>query len=93
MNRATARASELDDEELVRGAGRLREKVREYGPGRVAMLGITAYRTAFGRQDAEVGRQPQDLEGRPLWVLPSPSGLNAHYRLEDFVRLFEKLKD
>ncbi len=76
--RATARADELNPIELVEGGGRLVELVARVHPAVAAVLGITAYRTAFGARKAVVGRQPQDLGGTQLWVVPNPSGLNAH---------------
>jgi TDG/mug DNA glycosylase family protein len=76
--RATARADELDAEELQAGAARLAENVAAWRPRVVAMLGVTAYRIAFGRPRATVGRQAGDLAGAELWVVPNPSGLNAH---------------
>jgi TDG/mug DNA glycosylase family protein len=78
--RATARADELSDGEIRAGVPRLRELVREWRPRAVAVLGVTAYRVAFARPKAAVGRQPETLEGSLLWVLPNPSGLNAHYQ-------------
>jgi TDG/mug DNA glycosylase family protein len=76
--RATARADELTPAELVAGADDLRRRVRELDPKVVAILGVTAYRTAFGRPRTAVGRQPEDLGGSQLWVVANPSGLNAH---------------
>ena len=78
VNRATIRADELAAEELRAGAERLRTFVRTHTPRVVAVLGITAYRTAFGRPRARGGEQPETLEGARLWVVPNPSGLNAH---------------
>jgi TDG/mug DNA glycosylase family protein len=75
---ATARADELTREQLVAGRVRLETFVAEHRPRAVAMLGITAYRTAFGRPTATTGRQPDDLGSAQLWVVPNPSGLNAH---------------
>lgn len=75
---ATARADELSRDELTSGAASLARRVARIRPGAVAMLGITAYRIAFGRPKAVVGRQPQDIGGVQLWVVPNPSGLNAH---------------
>ncbi len=75
---ATARADELDGEQLRAGARRLASVVARVRPRVVAVLGLTAYRTAFGRAKAVAGRQPEDLAGAELWVLPNPSGLNAH---------------
>lgn len=79
VNRATATAAELAPAELAAGGVRLAELVQHYAPQSVAVLGITAYRTAFSRPKAALGRQPELLAGAPVWVLPNPSGLNAHY--------------
>lgn len=78
VERATARASELDDAELREGAGRLARFVDDHRPRVVAVAGITAYRTAFGRRGATTGLQEEELAGARLWVVPNPSGLNAH---------------
>jgi len=82
VHRATARASELADAELRAGGEQLRRLVREHGPRVVAVAGITAYRSAFGAPHAAPGRQPDPLEGIVLWVVPNPSGLNAHETTE-----------
>jgi TDG/mug DNA glycosylase family protein len=78
VRRATARAAELTDEELREGGARLRRLVAETRPRVVAVAGITAYRSAFGHRKAVLGRQPEPFEGAELWVVPNPSGLNAH---------------
>jgi double-stranded uracil-DNA glycosylase len=78
VRRATARADELSRDELVAGRRRLEAFLAEHRPRVVAVLGVTAYRSAFGRPRAALGRQPDDLEGAELWVVPNPSGLNAH---------------
>lgn len=78
VRRATARASELSDDELREGGRRLESLVARLRPRVVAVAGITAYRTAFSSRTAATGRQPADLEGAELWVVPNPSGLNAH---------------
>jgi len=78
VRRATARASELTDEELRAGGAELAETVRRTSPRVVAIAGITAYRTAFGQRRAVPGRQPEPLAGAELWIVPNPSGLNAH---------------
>ncbi len=78
VRRATARASELSDDELRDGGQRLQALVRELAPRVVAVAGITAYRSAFGQRKAVLGRQPEPFEGAELWVVPNPSGLNAH---------------
>jgi double-stranded uracil-DNA glycosylase len=76
--RATASADELGPRELVEGARALTGRVRQFSPRVVAILGITAYRTAFESPRATLGRQPADLAGAQLWVVPNPSGRNAH---------------
>jgi TDG/mug DNA glycosylase family protein len=78
--RATARADELSDDEMRAGVPGLRELARRWRPRAVAVLGVSAYRVAFARPKAVVGRQPEPFEGALLWVLPNPSGLNAHYQ-------------
>ncbi len=78
VSRASARASELSAAELREGGEHLRALVRERRPRVVAILGITAYRQAFGVRKARLGRQPEPFEGAELWVVPNPSGLNAH---------------
>lgn len=78
---ATARADELSVQELTSGARALAERVARIGPRVVAVLGITAYRIAFERPKALVGRQPYEIGGAQLWVVPNPSGLNAHATL------------
>ncbi len=80
--RATARADELSPAELVEGARALTPRVRRFRPRVVAILGVTAYRTAFGSPRAVLGRQPADLGGSQLWVVPNPSGRNAHASLD-----------
>jgi TDG/mug DNA glycosylase family protein len=82
VNRATARASELGKDELRSGADRLRSVVADLRPRVVAVAGITAYRDSFGERGAEPGRQPEPLQGAELWVVPNPSGLNAHETVE-----------
>jgi TDG/mug DNA glycosylase family protein len=92
VNRATARADDLDDEELLKSRRRLASKVGIYRPKTVAILGIGAYRTAFKRKKAEVGKQPEGIGDSDIWVLPNPSGLNANYLLPDLVKLFKELR-
>jgi TDG/mug DNA glycosylase family protein len=89
--RATATADELDAEELVAGARRLQRLVRRYEPACVAFLGLTAYRTGYARKTAGLGRQTETLAGAAIWVLPNPSGLNAHYQLPELARIFAEL--
>jgi len=85
--RASARADELGADELREGARRLESLVREQRPRVLAVLGISAYRAAFGRPKAVVGEQEPGL-----WVLPNPSGLNAHYQLPALVEEFRRLR-
>lgn len=89
--RATARADELTSEELWEGARRLEATVQRFRPRLVAVLGVTAYRTAFQRPRAVLGCQPAPLGGATLWVLPNPSGLNAHYQLPELAARFAEL--
>jgi TDG/mug DNA glycosylase family protein len=91
--RATARAEELSDEELQLGAAALLEKIRRFGPAVVAFLGVSAYRTGFRRPRAALGRQAETLAGAVVEVLPSPSGLNAHYQLADLASLYGALAE
>jgi len=93
VNRATARADELTDAEIRASVPRLRETVRRWRPRHVAVLGVTAYRTAFDRPKATVGRQDETLERARLWVLPNPSGLKAHYQQPALSAEYAKLRD
>lgn len=77
VNRATARASELNRAELRDGAARLARFVGTIHPQVVAIAGVTAYRTAFGRPKAQLGPQDEEISGAAVWVVPNPSGLNA----------------
>jgi double-stranded uracil-DNA glycosylase len=92
VTRATAGAAELADAELADGRRRLERKVRRCAPRWLAVLGIGAYRTAFGRRGAGIGEQAERLGSTGLWVLPNPSGLNANYQLPELVRLFGELR-
>jgi TDG/mug DNA glycosylase family protein len=90
--RATAAASELTSEELRQGAARVARVVGATGAGWVAFLGMGAYRTAFGRPDAQIGEQPERLGTAQVWLLPNPSGLQARYQLPELVELFAALR-
>jgi TDG/mug DNA glycosylase family protein len=90
--RTTASAAELRPDELARGGRHFAAKVRRLRPTAVAVLGIGAYRLAFARPRATLGRQPEPIGEAVLWVLPNPSGLNAHHRLADLVRGFRELR-
>nr|WP_223205403.1 mismatch-specific DNA-glycosylase [Gordonia jinghuaiqii] len=88
--RATATAAELTAQELRDGGVRLRERVRAIGPRVVAVAGITAYRSAFGRRDAVTGRQDETWDGAQLWVVPNPSGLNAHETIDSLAAAYRE---
>ncbi len=92
VERATAAAAELTAAELADGARRLEEKIHRYQPAWLAVLGVGAYRTAFQRPEAALGLQEETLGSTRIWVLPNPSGLNAHYRPVDLARLFAELR-
>ena len=87
---ATARADELSKEEFVSGGVALAERIARIRPKVVAILGITAYRTAFARPRAVVGKQDEELGGAQLWVVPNPSGLNAHSSLDDLAAAYRE---
>jgi TDG/mug DNA glycosylase family protein len=91
--RATARADELTRDELRAGAERLTELAARYEPTFVAVVGISAYRTAFDRPKAAVGPQEERIAGSRLWVLPNPSGLNAHYQADALAAAFRALRE
>jgi TDG/mug DNA glycosylase family protein len=92
VERATATAAEVKDNEFIKGGKALERKVRRYGPQVLAVLGVGAYRLAFAEKDAKVGRQERKVGGAIVWVLPNPSGLNAHYRLEDLARVYREMR-
>lgn len=91
--RATASASELSKAEIIEGGRRLVSRVEKYKPKILAVLAMTAYRTAFNRPRAQVGLQQETLGSTKIWLIPNPSGLNANYQLPDFVRLFSELRE
>jgi double-stranded uracil-DNA glycosylase len=93
VERATASAGELSKIEIEEGGTNLRDKVIRYKPSMMAVLGIGAFRQAFDRRKVRIGSQPEKIGLTKIWVLPNPSGLNAHYRLSDLVILFKELKD
>lgn len=86
--RPSRAAAELTPAELRAGAGELEETVRGWAPRLVAVVGVVAYRSAFRRRHAAMGLQEEPVGGRPVWVLPNPSGLNAHYQPADLARLY-----
>jgi TDG/mug DNA glycosylase family protein len=92
VDRATTAAADLAPEELQAGAERLASKIRLARPKVVAVLGVGAYRTAFAAPKATVGPQSDPIGGATAWVLPNPSGLNAHYQLADLAAAFAALR-
>jgi len=92
VERATAGAEALSRTEIMEGGRRLTTKILRYRPRFTAFLGIGAYRVAFGSPRAAPGEQDQRIGRTRIWVLPSPSGLNAYYRFRDLVRMFEELR-
>ena len=93
VQRATATADLLMKDEIVEGGERLRQKVLRYRPRVLAVLGVGTYRTAFNHPKAIVGRQSMMIGHTIIWVLPNPSGLNAHYQAGELARLFRELKE
>lgn len=91
--RATARADELSRAELVEGGRLLTEKVARLAPAWLAVVGVTAYRAAFGRPKAQVGAQQDRIGGTRIWVLPNPSGLNAHWPAAALAEEFARLRE
>src|SRR3954454_19495782 len=92
VDRATARADELDNDELQAGVAKLRRLVRRHKPAFVAFLGLSSYRIAFGKPKARIGRQDETLEGATVWLLPNPSGINAHYQQPDLTKAYAELR-
>jgi len=92
VERATVAAAELSADELAEGGRRLRNEVEQYRPRVLAVLGISAYRLAFNQPHAVLGKQPEQLHSAQLYVLPNPSGLNAHYTPADLARVFGEFR-
>jgi double-stranded uracil-DNA glycosylase len=90
--RATATAAELNPAELLAGGQRLVNTVQQFQPKVLAILGISAYRAAFNRPKTQMGEQPEGVGAARLWVLPNPSGLNAHYTPADLARVFRDFR-
>lgn len=87
---ATAAADDLDPRDLVAGGRRLAAKVRRYHPA--VVLGLKAFRLAFGRPNAAFGPQEERIGPSRVWVLPNPSGLNAAYQLSALARMFRNVR-
>ena len=92
VDRPTRTAAELTPEELLAGGEALAALVERYRPRAVAVLGVTAWRTAFRQPKAVLGVQPERVGGAVTWVLPNPSGLNAHHQLPDLARLYAQVR-
>ncbi len=92
VSRPTRAASELTVAELRAGGAALEATVCAWQPRLVAVVGVVAYRVAFARPRADIGLQEEPMGGRPVWVLPNPSGLNAHYKPADFARLYAEAR-
>ncbi|OII67557.1 G/U mismatch-specific DNA glycosylase [Streptomyces sp. CC77] len=90
--RATARADELGAAELQEGGLLLAEKAEQLRPRRLAIVGVTAYRTAFGEKKARIGPQERRIGGTRVWVLPNPSGLNAHWTARTMAEEYARLR-
>jgi TDG/mug DNA glycosylase family protein len=90
--RPTRTAAELDPAELRAGARELTALVERERPRVLAVLGVTAWRIAFDRPRAALGRQPERVGGASTWVVPNPSGLNAHYQLPDLAQIYGGLR-
>ena len=93
VNRGTPVASELSRDELRAGGAELTAKVNRFRPRWLGMLGVTAYREAFGLRAAAVGPLPDRLGPTRVWLLPNPSGLNAHYQLPELAAEFARLRE
>jgi len=92
VKRTTARANELTPEEFVAGGRTLVKKIEKYQPRNLAVLGIGAYRAAFKQPKAKLGLQKEKIGGASVWLLPNPSGLNAHYQVDDLAALFREVR-
>ncbi|MFJ5548837.1 G/U mismatch-specific DNA glycosylase [Streptomyces sp. NPDC093225] len=90
--RATARADELGAEEFREGGRLLEQKVRRLRPSWLAVVGVTAYRTAFGERGAKIGPQDRTIGATRIWALPNPSGLNAHWTAESMAEEYARLR-
>src|SRR5215213_9945173 len=91
--RTTARADELTTAEFIEGGRALVKKLEKFKPRTLAVLGITAFRAAFQKPKAKLGLQAEKIADTPVWLLPNPSGLNAHYQANDLAALFRELRE
>ncbi|MFC9693118.1 G/U mismatch-specific DNA glycosylase [Kribbella sp. NPDC056951] len=93
VERPSARADELSRAEFIAGGERLVERVLKYQPEWLAVVGVTTYRDAFGERKARMGRQERVIGSTKVWILPNPSGLNAHYTLPKLAAAFAALQE
>ena len=93
VTRTTAAADELSADEIREGGKQLIAKVKRYEPQVLAILGVGAYRVAFDQPKAKVGPQDEAIGSTRIWILPNPSGLNAHYQSADLAKMFRELRD
>ena len=92
VERATVGSQELDRNELRAGGRAFEKKVRAYRPHAVAVLGVSAYRLAFDHPTAVIGPQPERMFEALVWILPNPSGLNAHFTPPALAKLFRRFR-
>jgi double-stranded uracil-DNA glycosylase len=92
VDRPSARADELTRAEYIAGGENLVDKVLRYRPEWLAVVGVTAYRDAFGERAAQMGKQDRMIGDTRVWILPNPSGLNAHYTLPKLADAFAELE-
>jgi len=92
VDRATLGSDELSREELVAGGRSFAKKVKKHKPRAVAVLGVIAYRMAFDRPLAQVGEQREKIADAIVWLLPNPSGLNAHFTPKDLAKIFSRFR-
>ena len=93
VERTTAKASELTRKDYEQGREKLESLVNQYRPRKLVVLGITSFAKAFDCRDATVGCSRETISGASVWILPNPSGLNAHYQLPDFAKLFRMVRE
>ena len=92
VNRATVSQTDVSANEFIKGGELLTKKIKKYRPEWIAFVGIDAFRTAFTKKAVTVGNQENLIGQTNIWILPSTSGLNAHYTLDKTVKLFKELK-
>jgi TDG/mug DNA glycosylase family protein len=93
VDRPTVGVADLSAEEMRAGGIALAALAERFRPTVIAVVGVTAWRAAYGRPKAQIGLQEETVGGCKSWVLPNPSGLNAHYQLPDLIRLFGELRE